>query len=134
MSDDIYSGAVGLRLEGARAMRAQLKAAGSDLSDLKAANREAAALVARAATGKAPHRSGDLAATVRSSGTKTAGVIRAGRASVPYANPIHWGWFSRHIKPNPWVALAAKATEPAWIKKYEQQLAKILAQIEGDKQ
>lgn len=122
------------KVEGARELRASLRRAGDDLADLKTANREAADIVAPAAQRRSPHRSSKLAGTVRPGATKTAAVIRAGnnRASgVPYANPIHWGWFKRNIKPNPFLSLAAQETEQQWRKPYEKHLEDALAKIKG---
>lgn len=124
----------GLRIEGGRNLRRTLRQAGSDLSDLKAANAAAAGIVANRAKSWAPVRTGRLAATVRSSGTKTAGITRAGnnrKSGVPYAAPIHWGWPSRGIKANPFLSYSAQATEATWIRLYEGLVNKALNQIKG---
>jgi len=57
-----------------------------------------------------PRRSGRLAASIRAQGTQRAGRVAAGKKSVPYAGPIHWGWPARNIKPQPFLtdALASK--------------------------
>lgn len=122
---------VGLKVEGARELRRQLRDAGDDLEDLKAANAQAAKIAAAAGASRAPVRSGALERSVRSSGTKTAGIVRAGRKSVPYANPIHWGWFKRHIKPHPFLSYGAQESQPQWIKVYELSLDRILDKIKG---
>jgi hypothetical protein len=64
------------------------------------ARRQVAQLVVRAAPPArrtAPARSPPPAGRAG----QTAAVVRAGRASVPYAGPIHWGWPSRHITAQP---------------------------------
>lgn len=61
-------------------------------SDIKDVNLEAARLVEKRAKQLVPVRSGALQQSIRSSGQLGKGVVRAGKASVPYANPIHWGW------------------------------------------
>lgn len=106
-----------------------MKEAGLDLGELKEAHLSAARMVVAAT--HAPRRSGRLAGTVRGSGTKTAAVVRAGRSSVPYAGPIHWGWRARHIRPNPFLTRAAQETEPAWTEVYLAQVESILGQIRG---
>ena len=122
---------VGLHVEGGRRLRATLKAAGSDLSELRAAHRAAAQIAETASASIAPFRTGRLKASIRSSGTKTAGIIRAGRASVPYAGPIHWGWASRGISPQPFISLGAQASEPIWLPVYEHAVDEALAGVEG---
>lgn len=136
---DLYT-QPGAQLAGARQLRASLRRAGVDITQLKEVNAEAAGIVARAATGTVPRRpgSGALAATIRHSGTLTAGIVRAGNnrtsaSGVRYANPIHWGWFKRHIKPNPFLAIAAHAHEPEWVALYFEKLQDVLDKIEGDK-
>lgn len=101
-------------------IRRQLKQAGEDLSDLKAAHREAARIAAEASADLAPVKSGRLAKTIRASGTNTAGIIRAGNNTrVPYAAPIHWGWYRRGIKPQPFLSDGATSSESRWVPVYE---------------
>lgn len=126
----------GLKIEGGRQLRRTLRDAGSDLSDLKNANAQAARIVSGRAQSWAPARTGRLKSTVRSSGTKTAGIVRAGNnrkseSGVRYAAPIHWGWKARNIKANPFLSYSAQATEPTWIRLYESLVNKALAQIRG---
>lgn len=121
----------GVQIEGAKQLRKSLKAAGDDLTDLKAAHAEAATIVATAGQAGAPSVTGLLAASVRGAGTKTAAIVRAGKAAVPYANPIHWGWFRHHINPNPWLTRAAQSTESRWIGTYNTAVQTMLDKIEG---
>ncbi len=120
-----------VRVDGARQLRATLKAAGDDLSDLKDVNARTAAKVSAVAVPRVPRRTGMLAATVRPAGTKTAAIIRAGKASVPYAAVIEFGWPGHNIAPQPYVTSAAADTEPEWTGFYEQEIAKILDRVKG---
>jgi hypothetical protein len=120
-----------LRVEGGKTLRRTLKEAGIGLADLKDAHAQVAQLVVRAAEPAAPHRTGALAATMRGSGQAGAAVVRAGRASVPYAGPIHWGWPARHIKAQPWIYDAAQASAEQWTGLYLAALEKIIDGIEG---
>jgi len=83
------------------------------LDELKGANKDLASAVESAARGLVPNRSGVLSSSLRSSGTARTGVVRAGKARVPYAGPIHFGWARRNIKPNPflWNALDSRRDE-----------------------
>lgn len=116
---------------GDRRFVATMRAAGVDVKQLKDAHRAAASIAAGAAATAAPKRTGRLAGTVRVGATQRAGIVRAGRKSVPYANPIHWGWPARGIKANPWMSRAAQASEPAWLRVYMDHVEDIIDRVEG---
>lgn len=118
-------------MRGAAQLRRTLKEAGEDLSDLKESNRKAAAIVEEGTVGLVPVDSGQLASTIRSTGTVSAGVVRVGNASVPYAGPIHWGWPKRNIKANTFAADAATLTRPKWEAIYVDAVEKAIARIKG---
>ena len=138
-----YARAGLLKVEGAKKLRSTLRAAGSDLSDLKGAHKAAAEIAARASADLAPVKSGRLQRTIRAAGTKTAGIIRAGTKAVPYGPAVHWGrrWWPnkaagpfRHyapIRPNPFMSDGAKNSEGRWIRVYETAIDEILFKIEG---
>jgi hypothetical protein len=97
-------------------------------------------VVAGARTG-VPRRSGRLASTMRTGAQKSRTVVRAGRASVPYAGPIHWGWPNRpnrakgwrggSIDAHPWLSEAAQRTEPVWVSVYERELRSLVERTPG---
>lgn len=120
-----------IQVDGARQLRRTLRKAGDDLTELKEAHAAAARIAATEAAARAPRRSGALAGSVRSSGTKTAGIVRAGYARVPYAGPIHWGWPARNIEPQPFASEAAKRTQARWTLVYKQAVDKILSRVKG---
>lgn len=120
-----------VQVEGARELRRTLRAAGDDLEDLKAANQQAADIAATAARMRAPRRSGTLAGDIRASGTKTAGIVRAGRKKIPYAGPIHWGWPARGIEAQPYMTEGAQATEPIWVPLYQELMDDALKKVKG---
>jgi hypothetical protein len=122
---------VGVRVEGLATLTRTMRKAGEDLTDLKDANARAAAIVVSAAAGMAPRRSGALAGSIR--GTRAVGRARvqAGRASVPYAAPIHWGWPARHIAANPFLSDAARATEGKWVPLYLADVQSALDKVRG---
>lgn len=119
------------RVEGGRKLRRTLRQAGDDLQSLKQAHADAAAIAAKASSALAPKRTGRLANTIRSSGTNTAGIIRAGYARLPYAGPVHWGWKARNIKPNPFISKGAQDSEGRWIRVYETAVDAALKKVEG---
>lgn len=120
-----------VRVEGLRQLRVALRRADGDLSDFRQANAEAAAIATDASRARAPRgATGRLAASVRPGATQTQAIVRAGGAAVPYAQPIHWGWPSRHIRPHPFAVEGAHATEPTWLGRYEAAILRILDRIE----
>lgn len=108
-----------------------MKRAGAEITELKDLNRQAAEAVAPTARSSAPVVAGRLVSTVRVGATQRAGIVRAGRASVPYAGPIHYGWPARNITAQPFIADAAQQTEPAWTEIYLAGIKKIIGKIEG---
>lgn len=121
-----------VRVEGGRRLRQTLKAAGDDLSDLKAAHGHAAEIVVpRARAGAPTGETGRLAASVRGSGTKQGAFIRAGSAALRYAGVQEWGWPARHIPAQPYVVPAARATEPTWYGAYQTEVEAILDRVKG---
>lgn len=120
-----------VQVEGARKLRASLKAAGLGVQDLKDAHKVVADQVLDAAKPVTPRRTGRLAASMRSSGTQGAAIVRAGGARVPYAGPIHWGWPRRHIAAQPWLADTADRTQNRWEATYLAALEHIIDRIEG---
>lgn len=120
------------RVEGARRLRSTLRQAGVRASQMRAVNKAAADIVVGAGRISAPRRTGRLAASVRNAGsTPSTAIISAGRASVPYGGPIHWGWPARRIPAQPWLSLAAQATEPRWITEYHDHMDQLIRSVEG---
>lgn len=120
-----------LEVEGARQLRASLKRAGVQLADLKAAHAEVARMVEARARPSTPARTGRLAGSLRSAGTNRAALVRAGRATVPYAGVIHFGWEGHNITAQPWIFDAAQASQAAWERTYLQAIEHIIDSIEG---
>ncbi|WP_311878679.1 hypothetical protein [Microbacterium forte] len=125
MSSPVY------KVEGGRELRRTLRQAGDDLQDLTKAHREAAEIAARASSALAPVKSGRLRDTIRAAGTKTAGIVRAGFARVPYAAVIHWGWGRRHIKAQPFISRGAQDSEGSWIRVYEDYIETTIQKVKG---
>ena len=57
--------------------------------------------------------------------------MSVGRASVPYAGAIHWGWPARNIRAQPFLTNAAASTEPTWVAQYLADIQKIVDQVRG---
>lgn len=124
-----------LRVDGARELRASLKAAGRGVQDLKDAHKKVADVVAREAAPHAPvgpPEGGHIRDTVRTAGTQSAAIVRIGRARNPYGRPLHWGTPHRGIPAQPWVYDAAKRTSTEWFGIYADSIQHIIdTTVEG---
>lgn len=119
-------------VEGAARLRTTLRRAGVTSAQLREPNRAAGRIVATAGRSSAPRRTGRLAATVRAAGsTPRVAVVTAGRRSVPYGGVIHWGWPARNIPSQPWLSDAARATEPVWIREYDDHVRGLINSVRG---
>lgn len=109
-----------------------MRKAGADMKELKDVNRQAADIALPAVRSLAPRgKTGRLASSVRAGATQKAGVIRAGRKSVPYAGVINYGWPARRTKPRLFVNNGVASTEGAWQRLYKQFIDRTMSQVKG---
>lgn len=109
-----------------------MRKAGADMQELKDVNRQAADIALPAVRQLTPRgESGRLAGSIRVGATQKAGVIRAGRKSVPYAGVINYGWPARRIKPRLFVNQGVAGTEGAWRRVYKQFIDKTMGKVKG---
>lgn len=134
MPSPTYS-ANGIKIEGLTELRRSIIAMGVPREEMNAAAAASAELVKREAISLVPVRSGKLRDSIRITkgrfGTTqiSAGNNRKTKSGIPYANPIHWGWFKRNILPQPFFAKALGITREQVFKTYEHELqAKINAE------
>ncbi len=105
-----------LRVTGAKELAKKIRKMESKelRSELRAANKAGAELVAEAAEDEAPRLSGRLAKSVKATAGQSSAAVRAGTAArAPYAGPIHFGWSTRGIRANPFLyrGLAKKSDD-----------------------
>lgn len=108
----------GIKVEGLRNALAALKAVGTPTAEISAAAQEAGEIVANMSRSLVPVRSGRLRATIKSRKQARKVLISAGNnTTVPYANPIHFGWYydknnfiKKNILPNPFFSKALGIT------------------------
>lgn len=120
-----------VRVEGLNELVRTLRRAGRDLEDLKDANRRAGEIAADAARGFVPERSGRLAGSIRTARQARLARVQAGRASIPYAGPIHWGWPARHIRAQPFLSEGAVESEPRWTAVFFDDVQRALDKVRG---
>lgn len=92
------------------------------LNAVKAGNKEGAEVVAKEAKILVPRQSGKLGRSIRANASIKRGVVAAGRASLPYAGPIHFGWAAHNISPQPFIYEAADKRASDVIAAYENQI------------
>jgi HK97 gp10 family phage protein len=114
----------GLKVQGLRELTRAMQQIGIPKDAIKDAGKIAGEKVVNEAKTLVPVRSGKLRDSIRLGATATGKVtIRAGNnGAVPYANPIHWGWFKRFIKPQPFFAKALGYTRDEIYQTYFTQL------------
>ena len=115
-----------VRVEGGRELRRALKNVADGTKQLKSVHADAAHVVELRAAVLVPKLTGTLGGSLRSSGTQRGGVVRAGRASVPWAGPIHFGWPSRGIAPQPFLYDALDERIDEVVDLYETRVKKLI--------
>jgi HK97 gp10 family phage protein len=118
----------GIKVAGLKQAIKALQAIGVPTAEIQAAGSEAGEWVAGQARALAPVRTGALRNSIRVSKSLNRVSVSAGNnKSVPYANPIHWGWFKRNIKPQPFFVKALGITRDEVYQNYYRSLDKLIA-------
>ena len=118
---------VGIKVKGLNASIRALKDLGVPDAEIKAAGTRSGEIVANEARGLVPVRTGALRNSIRVSKALRKVTISAGNnRRVPYANPIHWGWFKRNIKPQPFFIKALGLTRDEVYQNYYKELDKLI--------
>lgn len=119
---------VGFKVEGLSRVVRSLKALGLDVDDLKDAFSKIAAKGATTAQGYAPKRSGRLSGSIRGNRAQSKAVVTAGRASIPYAGPINYGWPKRGIAPSGFMQKTDEVMRPVAIEQLESEINRKIKQ------
>jgi hypothetical protein len=122
-----------IRIDGLDELRKGLRRVkDSELDDeMKKIHRELADEVLRGAEPNVPVRTGALLASLRATGTVRDAIGRVGKASVPYAPPIHWGHPARGIAANRFLTDAAGRLERDIVERYDREVAGMLNRVVG---
>ncbi len=124
--------AAAIEVTGIRELNKALKSVGDDFEDLKDANQQLGLIVANRAAALAPVRSGKLASSIKTNRAKNKVTISAGRASVPYAGVIEYGWGKRNIKKQPYLNKSVNENKEQIKLKYEQNIKDIIKKYDLD--
>jgi hypothetical protein len=116
----------GVKVEGLNQTVRALQKAGVEIADLKSVFSGIAAEGASLASSFAPVRTGRLRASVRGNKAKNKAVIAAGKARVPYAGPVNYGWPRRGIKPALFMQRADRTLQPRAVDMLEAGLDEVI--------
>lgn len=116
-----------VKVEGLNRVVRDLQAVGVDVDDLKDAFGSIAAEGAAVAAGLTPSRTGRLAGSTRGNRAKNKAVIIQGRAAVPYAGPINYGWPARNIAGALQMQQADRQMEPVALERLEDGIDKAIS-------
>jgi len=122
----------GIKVTNLREINRALKNVGAPKEEIKKAGQESGQLVVNEARNLVPVRTGALRDSIRIGATASskitirAGNNRSGKSGVPYANPIHWGWYKRHIAPQPFFVKALGYTREEIYDTYFKQLEELI--------
>jgi hypothetical protein len=117
----------GVKVKGYKQAIKALQRIGVPAAEIKAAGTQSGELVANEARGLVPVRTGALRNSIRVSKALTKVTVSAGNNTrVPYANPIHWGWFKRNIKPQAFFIKALGITRDEVYRNYYRSLDKLI--------
>ena len=120
-----------IKVSGLNKLVRDLKVIGVPAKEVSNAGYEAGQVVAQEARTLVPVKTGALRSTIRVAKQQRRIVVRAGSAKVPYANPIHWGWFRRNIMPNPFFSKALKLNIEEIYTRYFDNLDKLITKYGG---
>lgn len=120
-----------IKVEGLREFVKELKTIQPELSkDLKTGNKKIASALVPIARGHARRDTGAMDASVRASGTQRSGVVRAGRAALPYVKVQHFGWAAHGISPNPFLYDALDDRREWVFREYNKLVEDIISRID----
>ncbi|MGV8967192.1 MAG: hypothetical protein ACOH2F_13025 [Cellulomonas sp.] len=88
-----------VEVAGLRKALREMEKLGVDVEDMKDVFAGIATEASRVMEGFTPSKSGALRASIRGNRAKSKAVVRIGKARVPYAGAINYGWPKRNIRP-----------------------------------
>ena len=128
------AGVDGIKVQGLNEALKVLRSIGTPTAEISAAAQEAGEIVASKSRTLVPVRSGKLRATIKSRKQARKVLVSAGNnKTVPYANPIHWGWYydknnfvKKNIMPQPFFAKALGLTRKEVYETYFRNINKLV--------
>lgn len=113
----------GVRVDGLAKTVRQLKEFGLEIDDLKDAFASISAQAVDRILKYVPRgKTGKLAASVRGNRAQNKAIVRAGKAAVPYAGPINYGWRTRGIEPALYMQKGDQEMRPIAVRELESEI------------
>ena len=126
-------GRAGIEVEGGPQLRRAFGRMEDRADDLRDAHRSAAETVEKEAESIAPRLTGALIGSIRSSVRKTgSSVLAGGTGLVPYAGPVHFGWRSRNIEPQPFLYDALDNRRREVAERYADQVGTMIRRFDAE--
>lgn len=123
----------GIQIENLAQVQRAIRGLGVPTKAMSNAGYEAGLIVIKEAQHLVPVRTGALKRSMKAAKLQRGVVVRAGNNQVPYANPIHWGWFRRGILPNPFFIKVLGYKAKDIYEAYFKQIDKAIAEAERTK-
>jgi hypothetical protein len=131
----------GIKVTGIKGSIRALRDLGVPDKAIKEGGYQAGEIVASEARSLVPVKTGKLKRSIRTSKTLNKVEVKAGGAKVPYANPIHWGWFYdkqtfvyKNIRPQPFFTRAIYLKRETVYKEYFRNIDNLLKDVSDAQQ
>lgn len=121
-----------VEVEGAKELRRALKHMQGDLKDLTRVHKTAGQAVLDEAREIVPRVSGVLGRSIRVRASTSKASILAGKSSVPYAGPIHFGWRRRNIEPQPFLYDALDRRRQEVVDVYQDEVGRLVRKVDRE--
>lgn len=125
----VASPAVGVRVEGLTSLVRSLQKMGVEAEDLKDAMGRIAEEIKPDYQAATPALTGRLRGDYRASKSKGKANLYVGRASVPYAAPINYGWPARNIAAANFVAKGDETAAPKASRSLEEEISRLITEL-----
>lgn len=113
-------------VEGLRETVRHLQDLGVEIDDLKDVMADIATEATDVMQGFIPTRSGALRASARGNRAKGKAIVTVGKARVPYAAAINYGWAARNIKPADFTGKTDRAMDDRAVQMLEAGIDKLI--------
>jgi hypothetical protein len=123
------SSAIGVKVEGLNQIVRGLQSMGVEVEDLRDAFGRIAEEVKPDYVAATPRKTGRLAGDYRASKTKGKANLYVGRASIPYAGPINYGWPARNIAASNFVARGDETAAPKASASLEEEISALIQKL-----
>lgn len=123
---------IGVQVDGLSRLIRDLERLGVEVSDLKEAMGRVATEVMPDYQRHVPRVTGALVGDFRAAKAKGRARLLVGRARVPYAGPVNYGWSARNIKPANFVAKGDAAAAPKASNSLEREISQLISQLNLD--